>query len=311
MRLASGMRPHEVLLTVDFEAEWGMPHTVPYDVDRSANSILSIFDRHDASAVFFVTGKLVEERPELVRELAGRGHQVGLHGYRHEDFARLTPPARREFAQRLTEVCDSVERLVGSPAVAYRAPYLLAPAFADPNLDRILTDLGFLWTSNREVRFCEEAFRPDRVPWRAVSMAAGAVGLFDERGLGAVASLALNIRLLREELALGSPVARAQWLLRGRPTYRRGSLFEVALQAPLDCDLVGLPRPDEPTPTELLGFAARRLAAAPLRAPSPCVLTFHDWIVGTSNRPELLEEVLGRMVAGDVPLLDAANWRPA
>ena len=303
-------RPQEVLVTFDFEAQWGMPYALFYDLDRSADAILATLGRHRASAVFFVTGKIVEEQPELVSELAARGHEVGLHGYRHEDFARLTPPARREFGQQLTEVCARVQSLVGRAPIAYRAPYLLTPAFADPDLDRMLADRKFVWTSNREIRFCEEVFRPDRVPWALARDAAEALGLFDERRVGALAALVLNVSLLRREVTLGSPVARGRWLLRGRPTYRRGDLLEVALQAPLDCDFLGLPRPDEASDGELLRFAAQRLAAAPWRAGSPCVLSFHDWIIGTSNRPGLLDEVLARFSSAGVPLLDAASWRP-
>ena len=142
------------------------------------------------SAVFFVTGKIVEEQPELVSELASRGHEIGLHGYRHENFARLTPLERLEFGQRLTEVCAQVQSLVGRAPIAYRAPYLLFPTFSDPDLDRMLADCKFVWTSNREVRFCEEVFRPNRVPWAPARQAAEALGLFGERRLGALAVLA-------------------------------------------------------------------------------------------------------------------------
>lgn len=183
-------RPQEVLVTFDFEAQWGMPYALFYDLDRSADAILATLGRHRASAVFFVTGKIVEEQPELVSELAARGHEVGLHGYRHEDFAWLTPPARREFGQQLTEVCARVQSLVGRAPIAYRAPYLLTPAFADPDLDRMLADRKFVWTSNREIRFCEEVFRPDRVPWALARDAAEALGLFDERRVGALAARA-------------------------------------------------------------------------------------------------------------------------
>ena len=37
-----------------------------------------------ASAVFFVSGEQVERHPELVREIAAAGHELGLHGYRHQ-----------------------------------------------------------------------------------------------------------------------------------------------------------------------------------------------------------------------------------
>ena len=56
-------------------------------------AILSELDRAGASAVFFVSGEQVERYPELVREIAAAGHELGLHGYRHQ--------TRRQWSSRL------------------------------------------------------------------------------------------------------------------------------------------------------------------------------------------------------------------
>ncbi len=299
-----------VLVTFDFEGCWGMPHDAPYDQDRSTGKILRVLADHDVSAVFFVVGRLAEERPDLVKEIAASGHQIGLHGYRHEHFELLTPPARAELRDELKGASRAVEAVIGERPIAYRSPYLLGRRHHDEALAPLLAAAGFRWTSDREVRFCEELFRPDRVPVRSVRDAAARLGLFGDRGLGALAAIALNANHLGRETALGSARARASWLLGGRRPFRRDGLVEVALQAPLDCDLLGLPRPDEETPDELLGFAAERLAGGCGRTGDPYVLSFHDWIAGTANRPQLLDEVLARLGSLGAPVIDAADWRP-
>jgi peptidoglycan-N-acetylglucosamine deacetylase len=82
--------------------------------------VLSALDRVGASAVFFVSGEQVERYPELVREIASGGHELGLHGYRH-----LT---RRQWSRRLladdtrrarAAVCDAA----GIEPRLYRPPH--------------------------------------------------------------------------------------------------------------------------------------------------------------------------------------------
>src|ERR1700683_4864449 len=76
-----------MLVCFDFEGSYGMPHKVPYDLHASAPSILDVLARYQARAVFFVVGRMVEEHPGVVQELADAGHEIGLHGYDHDDLA--------------------------------------------------------------------------------------------------------------------------------------------------------------------------------------------------------------------------------
>jgi len=46
--------------------------------------VLAGLARAGAPAVFFVVGEQVVRYPELVREIAAAGHEIGVHGYRHQ-----------------------------------------------------------------------------------------------------------------------------------------------------------------------------------------------------------------------------------
>src|SRR5437762_10500524 len=48
--------------------------------------LLDLLDRYNARATFFVIGRFVRERPDLVREVAGRGHLVGNHTESHPNL---------------------------------------------------------------------------------------------------------------------------------------------------------------------------------------------------------------------------------
>lgn len=51
--------------------------------------VLDVLDKHGHKAVFFVVGAKAARHPEIVREIAARGHQVGNHTYSHSPYANF------------------------------------------------------------------------------------------------------------------------------------------------------------------------------------------------------------------------------
>jgi peptidoglycan/xylan/chitin deacetylase (PgdA/CDA1 family) len=80
--------------------------------------MLAELERADAPAVFFVVGEQVVRYPELVREIAAAGHEVALHGFRHQ--------TRRQWLTRTLE--DDTRRALDAIAAAAEiAPRLYRP----------------------------------------------------------------------------------------------------------------------------------------------------------------------------------------
>jgi len=52
--------------------------------------LLDVLDRYQVSASFFWLGVCVNRAPAVAREVYQRGHWIGLHGYDHRSFARLS-----------------------------------------------------------------------------------------------------------------------------------------------------------------------------------------------------------------------------
>lgn len=48
--------------------------------------ILSILAENNVRATFFLVGKEVEKRPEIVRSIVQEGHEIGNHSYSHDDL---------------------------------------------------------------------------------------------------------------------------------------------------------------------------------------------------------------------------------
>jgi len=82
--------------------------------------LLDTLDELRVKAVFFLVGEQVARHPSAAREIAGRGHLVGLHCMRHRNLLRLTPgQAVRDIRAAEREI----GRATGSAPTLYRPPY--------------------------------------------------------------------------------------------------------------------------------------------------------------------------------------------
>lgn len=89
-------------------------------------AILDILEREELRATFFLVGEQVERRPALAAEIAGRGHTVALHGYRHRPQPVLTAGAVDD---DLARGVQAIEDATGMTPAWHRPPYgLYSPA---------------------------------------------------------------------------------------------------------------------------------------------------------------------------------------
>ncbi|OFJ54371.1 polysaccharide deacetylase family protein [Mycolicibacterium grossiae] len=81
--------------------------------------ILDILARHAITATFFVPGYTALRYPDVIRRIAGEGHEIAHHGYLHEAMAGLSATQEAAILDRGLEV---LERVTGVRPVGYRAP---------------------------------------------------------------------------------------------------------------------------------------------------------------------------------------------
>jgi polysaccharide deacetylase family protein (PEP-CTERM system associated) len=87
--------------------------------------LLDIFDEFQVRSTFFILGWVAERHPDLVRDIAWRGHEVASHGYAHRLIYDQTPAAFRHDVRRAKRV---IEEACGRPVRGYRAPsYSITP----------------------------------------------------------------------------------------------------------------------------------------------------------------------------------------
>jgi cellulose synthase/poly-beta-1,6-N-acetylglucosamine synthase-like glycosyltransferase/peptidoglycan/xylan/chitin deacetylase (PgdA/CDA1 family) len=49
--------------------------------------VLDVLRKHDAHAVFFITGTMASRYPDLVQRMVDEGHEIGLHTFNHPDLS--------------------------------------------------------------------------------------------------------------------------------------------------------------------------------------------------------------------------------
>ena len=87
-------------------------------VDRNTRVLLDQLDAAGVRGTFFTLGWIGERHPDLVREVARRGHEVACHGHEHVLAFRVGQKAFREDARRAKRVLEDV---VGTEVAGYRA----------------------------------------------------------------------------------------------------------------------------------------------------------------------------------------------
>ena len=104
-------------------------------------TVLYSLDRYGAKASFIIPGAVAREYPDVIREIAERGHEIGCHGNYHENLALLTA---EEQEKTLREALLSLEMISGKPTVGFRMPE------GEINRDtlRIVKKLGFCYSSS-------------------------------------------------------------------------------------------------------------------------------------------------------------------
>lgn len=118
-----------VCLTFDFDAISLWLHsgaTSPSMISRGefgvigAERILRLLDQRGILGTFFITGHTADTYPDVVRAIVHAGHEVGHHGYLHENPISL---GSREAERAVLERgLDALNRAAGIRPIGYRSP---------------------------------------------------------------------------------------------------------------------------------------------------------------------------------------------
>jgi len=130
-RLPASARAHgEVCLTFD---DGPHPQLTP--------RVLEVLERYRAQASFFCVGEKALAHPEIVREIARRGHSVENHTHRHSGLFAFYASAL--LLRELQKAQTALASITGRAPQFFRAPI----GFRSPLLEMVLVRMGLRYVS--------------------------------------------------------------------------------------------------------------------------------------------------------------------
>lgn len=103
--------------------------------DPDTFRLLEVLAKHDVRATFFLIGRFVRQRPDIVRAIAAAGHLVGNHTMSHP---LLVTRSTAEVRQQLTDCNAALEDALGQAVHYFRPPH----GGRRPDVLRIARELG-------------------------------------------------------------------------------------------------------------------------------------------------------------------------
>ena len=117
---------------VDFDAVAGWLGSYggedsPLDISRGMYAgevgvprLLDLFKKHNLRVTWFIPGHSIETFPKESKAIFEAGHEIGAHGYSHENPIAMTPEQEEAVLMKSIEL---IEELTGEKPRGYVAPW--------------------------------------------------------------------------------------------------------------------------------------------------------------------------------------------
>jgi len=113
-------------------------------VVRLTEKILELLSQKEVSGTFFVLGQVAEKFPKLVKKISEEGHELGVHGYHHLQFFRMS---REEAYEEISSAKKLIEDISGQQVYGHRAPAFSITPETKWGLD-VIAKAGFIYDSS-------------------------------------------------------------------------------------------------------------------------------------------------------------------
>lgn len=98
-------------IAISFDCAWGADYT---------RAILEHLAAANVRATFFCVQFWAETYPDVLKEIADAGHEVGTHSATHSYMSRLS---EQQIRDELTSSCAAIETVTGKKVDLFRPPY--------------------------------------------------------------------------------------------------------------------------------------------------------------------------------------------
>jgi peptidoglycan/xylan/chitin deacetylase (PgdA/CDA1 family) len=110
-RTFTGLSPGSRQIALTYDDGPNDPHTL---------RLLEVLAKHGVKATFFLIGRYVRQRQEIVSEIVQAGHVVGNHTFNHP---LLTFKSETEIRRELSQCRDALQDAIGQHSNLFRPPF--------------------------------------------------------------------------------------------------------------------------------------------------------------------------------------------
>ncbi len=185
---------------------------------------LDLLDRHRVRATFFLSGELVPLRPETVKKIVARGHELGSHTTRHTNYkahqrqlqakpggseAGSQAQARKDLLADLRETHAAIEKCAGVKVRFCRMPHGIdRPWIRDAGRQMGYTLVNWTYGADWNAGTAQEL-----LPGYRSAIRPGAILLFHDGGRNRTKSLTLVEAVIRSAKEQGFELVTVGQLL--------------------------------------------------------------------------------------------------
>lgn len=105
------VKTDERKVAISFDAAWGADKTT---------QIMDVCEQYGVNATFFLVGFWVEDYPDVAKNIADRGFEIGLHSSTHPDMCNLSA---EQMGLELSKNQQIIQSVCGVQAKLFRPPY--------------------------------------------------------------------------------------------------------------------------------------------------------------------------------------------
>ncbi len=101
----------EKKISISFDAAWG---------NEDTEELISILNKYEIKATFFLVGEWVDKYPESVKALHDAGMEIANHSDSHPNMINLS---KEEMKKEIVSCNEKIKQITGKSPTLFRAPY--------------------------------------------------------------------------------------------------------------------------------------------------------------------------------------------
>lgn len=114
------------------------------EIETNTYALLELFSELNVGATFFFLGRIAKDIPNIIKDAAEAGHEIGCHSYAH---LRVLGINKSEFKEKLSAAKHQLEQISGQKVYGFRAPDFSITKSSIWALD-VLKEIGFVYDSS-------------------------------------------------------------------------------------------------------------------------------------------------------------------